>query len=96
MKRVVKASASEARFAINRLRKYAVSDGTLVGTLCAKIIDHMNDDPEMTFEDAYDYLDAVTWENEFYPRVKMHLKQLGLWIRDDNTIRDITDTNFNK
>ena len=96
MKRVVKASASEARFGVNRLRKYAVSDGTLVDTLCAKLIDHMEDDSDMTFLDAYDYLHTVDWVDDLYPNIKERLKEMNIWIRDDATIRDVIDPYFNK
>ena len=91
MKRVVKASASEVRFGINRLRKYAVSDRMLVDMLCAKIIDHMDDDPEMTFEDAYYYLLVVDWEDSLYPAVKERLKELNVWTDDNDTLRDALD-----
>lgn len=96
MKRVVKASASEVKRSINRLRQYAVSDNTLVDTLCYKLVEVMDDGPDMTFEDAYDYLTTVTWEDSLYPDVRSRLKELGIWIGDDATIRDVTDPYFNK
>lgn len=96
MKRVVKASASEVKRSINRLRQYAVSDNTLVDTLCYKLVEVMDEDPDMTFEDAYDYLTTVTWEDGLYPDVKSRLKELGIWINDDDTIRYVADPYFNK
>ena len=97
MKRVVKASASEVNRNIDRLRRYAVADNTLVNTLCYKLLDAMSSDPDITFEDAYDYyLTYVIWEDGLYPDVKSRLKELGIWINDDDTIRDVTDLYFNK
>lgn len=96
MKRVVKASAAEANRYINRLRRYAVSDNTVVDTLCSKLVEVMDDDPEMTFEDAYGYLNYVIWEDGLYPDVKSRLKELGIWVSDDATIRDVIDPYFNK
>ena len=96
MKRVVKASTSEVKISINRLRQYAVSDNTLVDTLCSKLVEAMDEQPDMTFEDAYYYLAYVTWEDGLYPDVKSRLKELGIWINDDDTIRDVTDPYFNK
>lgn len=89
MKRVVKASAVKTDIIIDRLRRYAVADNTLVNTLCYKLVDIMDNDPEMTFEDAYDYLDHVIWEDGLYPDVKSRLKELGIWVKDDYTIGDV-------
>ena len=91
MKRAVKASASKANMSINRLRRYAVSDGQIVDTLCAKLIDHMDDEPNMAFEDGYYYLLVVDWEDNLYPRVKERLKELGIWTSDEATIRDVLE-----
>ena len=97
MKRVVKASASEANRYINRLRRYAVPDNTVVDTLCSKLIEAMDNNPEdMTFEDAYYYLNAVIWEDGLYPDVKERLKEMNIWTQDDATIRDVIDPYFNK
>ena len=96
MKRVIQASASKANMSINRLRRYAVSDRQIVDTLCAKLIDHMDDDPEMTFEDAYYYLLVVDWEDGLYPSIKERLKEMNIWTQDDATIRDVIDPYFNK
>ena len=96
MKRVIQASASKANMSINRLRRYTVSDRQIVDTLCAKLIDHMDDDPEMTFEDAYYYLLVVDWEDGLYPSIKERLKEMNIWTQDDATIRDVIDPYFNK
>ena len=96
MKRVVTASASRVKISINRLRRYAVSDNTLVDTLCSKLVEVIDEQPDMTFEDAYDYLTYVIWEDGLYPDVKSRLKELGIWINDDDTIRDVIDPYFNK
>ena len=91
MKRVVKASVSKASMSINRLRRYAVSDRQIVDTLCAKLIDHMDDEPNMTFEDGYDYLLVVDWEDNLYPAIKERLKELNVWTDDNDTLRDALD-----
>lgn len=76
---------------INRLRRYAVSDRQIVDTLCAKLIDHMDDEPNMTFEDGYDYLLVVDWEDNLYPAIKERLKELNVWTDDNDTLRDALD-----
>ena len=76
---------------INRLHRYAVSDSQIVNTLCAKLIEVMDNDPNMTFEDAYYYLNDVIWGDGLYFDVKTRLKELGLWTSDEATIRDVLD-----
>lgn len=87
MKKYVR-SSSQARLALSRLYRYSVSDSQIVDTLCAKLVDHMDEDPDMTFEDAYNYVLNVDWEDNLFPRVKERLQELGIWTHDEDTIRD--------
>lgn len=94
MKRVVASSADDARkarLAYDRLTRYAESDYVIVDSLCAKLLFDMDDDPDMTFEEAYNRLDAKTWAKNLYPQVKERLKETYLWSGDSDTIRDSTD-----
>lgn len=67
------------------------SDYTIVDSLCAKLLFDMADDPDMTFEEAYNRLDAKTWAHNLYPQVKERLKETLLWSNDNDTLRDSTD-----
>lgn len=94
MKRVTASSKDDARkadFAYRRLTRYAESDYTIVDSLCAKLLFDMADDPDMTFEEAYNRLDSKTWANNLYPQVKERLKETLLWSSDNDTLRDSTD-----
>lgn len=86
MKRTVKAD-SQTKISVRKLLRYEVSYYTIVDSLCALFIKDMQNVPDSTFQDVYDYFKSDVLNNIIFD-VKDRLKELNLWKNDDITLQE--------
>lgn len=86
MKRTVKAD-SQTKISVRRLLRYKVSYYTIVDSLCALFIKDMQNVPDSTFQDVYDYFKSDVLNNMLFD-IKDRLKELNLWKDDDITLQE--------
>ena len=89
MKRKVEAD-SQTRMNAKRLLKQKVSHQTIVDSLCALFIQYMQNIPDATFQDVYDYFEYDVVYNLLFD-IKDNLKELNLWKNDDITLQESLD-----
>ena len=89
MKRSINAN-SQTRMSVKRLLKYQVDRYAIIDSLCANFIQCMNNVPDSTFQDVYDYFESDVLNSLLFD-VKDRLKELNIWKNDDITLQESLD-----